>query len=285
MLHDVYVCKYLTVTSCMHHVISEATPSVSVHAFRSHLIPWWHDVRSAQTTAMDQATFVHPYGLKTRSHYFVPPYGLQTRPHLSFLVVFKPGHICSSLWLSNQTTFVHPYGLQTRPPWWWWWWWWWWWSTDTSLRYRHWRMCFERHLQVFARRQPGNLFDIAAQPILEYRWIDSYTQLSLRTQFKVATVYSIHTQSLNIRSSLWPSIKATFVHSYGLQTEATFVPPCDLQTRPYLFLHVNTSKLSSQLSDSTQSRCIKNPQTASELLVGKPDGRWRMTLFFSLSYE
>ena len=41
--------------------------------------------------------------------------------------------------------------------------------TDTSLRYRHWRMCFERLLQAFARWQPGNLFDIAAQPILEYR--------------------------------------------------------------------------------------------------------------------
>ena len=69
--------------------------------------------------------------------------------------------------------------------------------TDTSLRYRHWRMRFERLLQAFARWQPDILFDIAAQPILEYRWIDSYTQLSLRTQFKVATVYSIHTQSLS----------------------------------------------------------------------------------------
>ena len=69
--------------------------------------------------------------------------------------------------------------------------------TDTSLQYRHWRMCFEWLLQAFARWQPGNLFDIAAQPILEYRWIDSYTQLSLQTQFKVATVYSIHTQSLS----------------------------------------------------------------------------------------
>ena len=58
-------------------------------------------------------------------------------------------------------------------------------------------MCFERLLQAFARWQPCILFDIAAQPILEYRWIDSYTQLSLRTQFKVATVYSIHTQSLS----------------------------------------------------------------------------------------
>ena len=45
--------------------------------------------------------------------------------------------------------------------------------TDTSLRYHHWRMCFERLLQAFARWQPGILFDIAAQPILEYRWIDS----------------------------------------------------------------------------------------------------------------
>ena len=69
--------------------------------------------------------------------------------------------------------------------------------TDTSLRYRHWRMCFERLLQAFARWQPGNLFDIAAQPILEYCWIDSYSQQSLQTQFKVATVYSIHTQSLS----------------------------------------------------------------------------------------
>ena len=41
--------------------------------------------------------------------------------------------------------------------------------TDTSLRYRHWRMCFERLLQAFAGWQPGNLFDIAAQPILDYR--------------------------------------------------------------------------------------------------------------------
>ena len=41
--------------------------------------------------------------------------------------------------------------------------------TDTSLQYRHWRMCFERLLQAFARWLPGNLFDITAQPILEYR--------------------------------------------------------------------------------------------------------------------
>ena len=36
-------------------------------------------------------------------------------------------------------------------------------------------MCFERLLQAFARWQPGILFDIAAQPILEHRWIDSYS--------------------------------------------------------------------------------------------------------------
>ena len=44
---------------------------------------------------------------------------------------------------------------------------------------------------------PAFYFDIVAQPILEYRWIDSYSQQSLQTQFKVATVYSIHTQSLS----------------------------------------------------------------------------------------
>ena len=62
--------------------------------------------------------------------------------------------------------------------------------TDTSLRYRHWRMCFERLLQAFARWQPGNSFDIAAQPILDtVEWIvihncpcehSSKLQLSIR---------------------------------------------------------------------------------------------------------
>ena len=37
-------------------------------------------------------------------------------------------------------------------------------------------MCFEQLLQAFARWQPGILCDNAAQPILEYRWIDSYSQ-------------------------------------------------------------------------------------------------------------
>ena len=56
-------------------------------------------------------------------------------------------------------------------------------------------MCFERLLQAFARWQPDILFDTGAQLILEYRWIVSCSQPSLQTQFKVATVYSIHTQS------------------------------------------------------------------------------------------
>ena len=76
---------------------------------------------------------------------------------------------------------------------------WWWWWTDTSLRYSTaTEECvsndFFRHL---LDDSPASYFDIAAQPILEYRWIDSYTQQSLRTQFKVATVSSIHTQSLS----------------------------------------------------------------------------------------
>ena len=69
--------------------------------------------------------------------------------------------------------------------------------TDTSLRYRHWRMCFERLLQAFARWQPGNLFDIAAQPILEYRELIVIHNCPCEHSFKVATVYSIHTQSLS----------------------------------------------------------------------------------------
>ena len=49
-------------------------------------------------------------------------------------------------------------------------------ETDTSLRYRHWRMCFERtSFRHSLDDKPGILFDIAAQPILEYRWIVSYS--------------------------------------------------------------------------------------------------------------
>ena len=66
-------------------------------------------------------------------------------------------------------------------------------------------MCFERFLQAFARWQPGILFDTAAQPILEYHRIDSYSQPSLQTQIKVATVYSIHTsRSLDVRQDWYP---------------------------------------------------------------------------------
>ena len=69
-----------------------------------------------------------------------------------------------------------------------------------AVEYRHWRMCFELLLQEFARWQPGILFDIAAQPILEYTvelsvFIHNHP-CKVQTQFKVATVYSIHTQSL-----------------------------------------------------------------------------------------
>ena len=103
---------------------------------------------------------------------------------LRYSIRFK----CVSWLLASSGWYQHPpwCRLQTDNEW-----------ADTSLRYRHWRMCFERLLQAFARWQHGNLFDIAAQPILEYRWIASYTQPSLRTQFKVATAYSIHTQSLS----------------------------------------------------------------------------------------
>ena len=110
--------------------------------------------------------------------------------------------------------------------------------TDTSLRYRHWRMCFERLLQAFARWQPSNLFDIAAQPIREYRWIDSYTQLSLRTQFKVATVYSIHTQSLSdVRQNWYPmyypkGMKARVSPVQSIEPHRILAPTRDLNREP-----------------------------------------------------
>ena len=71
--------------------------------------------------------------------------------------------------------------------------------TDTSLQNRHWRMCFERLFQAFARWQPGNLFDIAAQPILEYRELIVIHNCPCEHSSKLQTVYSIHTQSKTVR--------------------------------------------------------------------------------------
>ena len=77
--------------------------------------------------------------------------------------------------------------------------------TDTSLRYRHWRMCFERLLQAFARWQPDILFDIAAQPILKYRWIDSYSQRSRQTQSKLQlSIRLTPSRCLDVRQDWYP---------------------------------------------------------------------------------
>ena len=95
---------------------------------------------------------------------------------------------------------------------------WWWWWTDTSLRYRHWRMCFERLLQAFARWQPGISFDIGAQPILEYRWIDSYSQQSLtvdgmvhqNTEFEIYSLWNW--QPMQFVQSQWHVVTWFQVH-------------------------------------------------------------------------
>ena len=77
--------------------------------------------------------------------------------------------------------------------------------TDTSLRYRHWKMWFERLLQAFARWQPGILFDIAAQPILEYRWIGSYSQPSCEHSSKLQlSIRFTPSRCLDVRQDWYP---------------------------------------------------------------------------------
>ena len=83
--------------------------------------------------------------------------------------------------------------------------------TDTSLRYRHWRMCFERLLQAFARWQPGNSFDIVAQPILEgCRSLDSSPCL---TSPITMHVMSCHILPIETRSS-FPTVFHSFFYYF-----------------------------------------------------------------------
>ena len=81
------------------------------------------------------------------------------------------------------------------------------WGYFTAV-YRVWKMCFETS-SAFTRCQPDILFYTGAQPILEYRWIASYTQPSLlKTQLKIAIVYLIYTQSLSWYSTgLVPNVQ------------------------------------------------------------------------------
>ena len=80
-------------------------------------------------------------------------------------------------------------------------------ETDTSLQYSTAteKMCFERLLQAFARWQLDILFDIGAKPILEYRRIGSYTQLSLQTQFKLQlSIRFTPSRCLDVRQDWYP---------------------------------------------------------------------------------
>ena len=86
-------------------------------------------------------------------------------------------------------------------------------------RYRHWRMCFERIFPAFARWQPGILY-LTQMPSPSLNTVELIvihngreSQPSLRTQFKFATVYSIHTQSLSWCSTgLVPNVLPRVVH-------------------------------------------------------------------------
>ena len=99
-------------------------------------------------------------------------------------------------------------------------------------------MCFERLLQAFARWQPSILFDIDAQPILEYCWIDSYTQLSLRTQFKLQlSIRFTPSRCLDVRQDWYPmyypeGMKARVSPVQSIEPHRILAPTRDLNQEP-----------------------------------------------------
>ena len=110
--------------------------------------------------------------------------------------------------------------------------------TDTSLRYRHWRMCFERLLQAFARWQPGNLFDIAVQPILEYRELivihscpcEHSSKLQLSIRFTPS-------RCLDVRQDWYPmyypeGMKARVSPVHSIEPHRILAPTRDLNREP-----------------------------------------------------
>ena len=112
------------------------------------------------------------------------------------------------------------------------------WWTDTSLRYRHWRMRFERLLQAFARWQPGNLFDIAAQPILEYRELivihNCPCEHSSKLQLSIRFTPS---RCLDVREDWYPmyypeGIKARVSPVQSIEPHRILAPTRDLNWEP-----------------------------------------------------
>ena len=110
--------------------------------------------------------------------------------------------------------------------------------TDTSLRYRHWRMCFERLLQAFARWQPGNLFDIAAQPILEYRELivihNCPCEHSSKLQLSIRFTPS---RCLDVRQDWYPmyypeGMKARVIPVQSIEPHRIVAPTRDLNREP-----------------------------------------------------
>ena len=86
---------------------------------------------------------------------------------------------------------------------------------DTLSRYMPVKDVFwTTSLGICYKCQPNILFDTSAQPTLECPWIDSYTHMYYTSaslpwvpiQFKVATLYSIHTYSrcVDVRQDVYP---------------------------------------------------------------------------------
>ena len=110
--------------------------------------------------------------------------------------------------------------------------------TDTSLRYRHWRMCFERLLQAFARWQPGNLFDIAAQPILEYRELIVIYNCPCKHSSKLQlSIRFTPSRCLDVRQDWYPmyypeGMKARVSPVQSIEPHRILAPTRDLNREP-----------------------------------------------------
>ena len=99
-------------------------------------------------------------------------------------------------------------------------------------------MCFERLLQAFARWQPGNLFDIAAQPTLEYRELivihNCPCEHSSKLQLSIRFTPS---RCLDVRQDWYPmyypgGIKARVSPVQSIEPHSILAPTRDLNREP-----------------------------------------------------
>ena len=99
-------------------------------------------------------------------------------------------------------------------------------------------MCFERLLQAFAGWQPGILFDIDAQPILEYRWIDSIHNCPCEHSSKLQlSIRFTPSRCLDVRQDWYPmyypeGIKARVSPVQSIEPHRILAPTWDSNQEP-----------------------------------------------------